>query len=97
MLTGLQSDGAGNFTTARIADTAWTQGEVVGEMVVTNYVRFHARVTNSAIALSLKEEALGKAVMKQAAKKKVANKENVVPQEEAMECAESQFSYAELQ
>ncbi len=62
-------------------------------MVVTNYIRFHARVTNSAISLSLKEEALGKAVMKAAAKQKVANKEN----EEPMDCAESQFSYAELQ
>jgi len=47
--------------------------------VITNYVRFHARVTNSAIALSLKEEALGKAVMKQAARKKMA------PVKEAMD------------
>lgn len=45
---------------------------MIGEITVVNYVRFHARVTNTAIALSLKEEALGKAVMKQAARKKLA-------------------------
>lgn len=44
--------------------------QIIGEIVVVNYIRFHARVTNTAIALSLKEEALGKAVMKAAAAKK---------------------------
>ena len=58
---------------------AWNEGEVIGEIVVTNYIRFHARVTNSAISLSLKEEALGKAVMKKAANKKM------VPVKEAMD------------
>ena len=46
---------------------------MIGEITIVNYVRFHARVTNSAIALSLKEEALGKAVLKKAAKKKAAD------------------------
>lgn len=65
-------------------------------MVVTNYIRFHARVTNSIIALSLKEEALGKAVMAAAAKKKLT-KPIVAGVNDDMDCAESSMSYAELQ
>ena len=91
-MTTLTATGTGNFNATSEGEKLWDKGAIIGEMVVTNYVRFHARVTNSAIALSLKEEALGKAVMKQVAKKKAANKEN----EEPMDCAESQFSYAEL-
>ena len=86
----------GGFTAQVGQATAWSAGDVIGEIVVTNYIRFHARVTNSVISLAMKEQRLGHKMLL-AKKARDANKENAVPQEEAMECAESQFSYAELQ
>lgn len=80
-------------------EVGWTKGAVIGEIVVTNYIRFHARVTNSAIQLSLKEEAIGKAVLAKAAKDKAAKltiKRVTEVNNEDMDCAESSMSYAEL-
>lgn len=85
----------GGFTATSNGVNAWNAGEVIGEIVITNYIRFHARVTNSAIALSLKEEALGKAVMK-AAKTKLTTIDESVDMCEDNDGAQSSMSYAEL-
>lgn len=47
------------------ANQDWQVGSILGEMVFVSYVRFHARVTTSVIALLQREQRLGHAVMAQ--------------------------------
>jgi len=71
-LTGLNNDGTGNFIAVTALDEAWPVGSVIGEVVITNYIRFHARVTNSIISMAVKERAMGHKMMLQAKKVKAA-------------------------
>lgn len=79
----------GAFNAVTQLDIAWAPGTVIGEVVVTNYIRFHSRVTNSIIASAVRERAMGKKLALEAKKAKAANEEE--------DCgAESSMSYADL-
>ena len=59
----------GGFAATSLTDNAWVPGDVIGEVVVNSYIRFHARVTNSAISLAVKEQSLGHKMLEEAKKK----------------------------
>jgi len=60
--TGIDQQ-TGQFVIA--SNQEWQVGSIIGEMVFVSYVRFHARVTTSVIALLQREQRLGHAVMAQ--------------------------------
>lgn len=71
-MTSLVPDGSGTFNAVTALDQTWPAGSVIGEVVITNYIRFHARVTNSIISMAVKERAMGHKMMLQAKKAKAA-------------------------